>query len=524
MIGTIPEYTAGTLYRTGPGGYKTETVQQSTYAASHWFDGFAQVHRFQIIPGVGSNGSTKVVYNSRHTVDKFIEEIKQSGSTTGVTFGQKRDPCESYFKKVMSVYHAAFPSPRAPSAHNVGVTMSVNMPGLTQQTTTAAEKANGHASGISTLFTQTDANIFQRIHPETLEPLGIARQQKLHPELKGPLSAAHAKSDPINGDVFNFNLELGRTGVYRVFQVSAATGKTKILAKITAPPAYIHSFFLTRDHVVLCVWNSYLAKGGLPVIWQRNVLDVILPFEANRPSTWYVIDRKHDRGLLATYEGSAFFSFHTVNAWTEKSPTDASVNDIVADLLMYDNLDVLKSFYYENLIGKGSGYNAENRDSSRSCLRRFRLPAVPTAPTTAIRQVEIDFTTHRHDSPELPTINPSYLTKPHRYTYGVCDRGLSSFMDGLVKFDNETRQPTYWSIHAHSPGEPIFVADPQGTREDDGVLLSVVLDGLAGHSYLLCLDARTMTEMGRAEVDGVVGFGFHGCHVASNERSNISML
>jgi torulene dioxygenase len=28
----------------------------------------------------------------------------------------------------------------------------------------------------------------------------------------------------------------------------------------------------------------------------------------------------------------------------------------------------------------------------------------------------------------------------------------------------------------------------------------------------LVLDAKTMREMGRAEVGGVVGFGFHGCH------------
>ena len=51
--------------------------------------------------------------------------------------------------------------------------------------------------------------------------------------------------------------------------------------------------------------------------------------------------------------------------------------------------------------------------------------------------------------------------------------------------------------------------------EDDGVLLSVVLDGPAGKSYLLVLDAKTMTEMGRADVRGVIGLGFHGTHVSA---------
>lgn len=53
---------------------------------------------------------------------------------------------------------------------------------------------------------------------------------------------------------------------------------------------------------------------------------------------------------------------------------------------------------------------------------------------------------------------------------------------------------------------------PGGVKEDDGVLLSVVLDGFSRKSYLLCLDARTMLEMGRAEMDFAVGFGFHGVH------------
>jgi torulene dioxygenase len=82
-----------------------------------------------------------------------------------------------------------------------------------------------------------------------------------------------------------------------------------------------------------------------------------------------------------------------------------------------------------------------------------------------------------------------------------------------MKFDCETQESRLWAHHGHSPGEAIFVANPEGVSEDDGVLLSVVLDGMAGSSYLLCLDARDLTELGRAHVKGVVGFGFHGQHV-----------
>jgi carotenoid cleavage dioxygenase-like enzyme len=59
-------------------------------------------------------------------------------------------------------------------------------------------------------------------------------------------------------------------------------------------------------------------------------------------------------------------------------------------------------------------------------------------------------------------------------------------------------------------GEPIFVPAPSPTAEDDGVLLSVVLDAPTERSYLLVLDARSLSELARAYAPHVVPFGFHG--------------
>lgn len=83
-------------------------------------------------------------------------------------------------------------------------------------------------------------------------------------------------------------------------------------------------------------------------------------------------------------------------------------------------------------------------------------------------------------------------------------------MDGIIKYDTQTGAHKLWQTHAQTPGEAIFIPDPKSEREDDGVLLSIVLDGLREKSYLLVLDARTLEEVGRAEVNGVVGFAFHG--------------
>ena len=51
---------------------------------------------------------------------------------------------------------------------------------------------------------------------------------------------------------------------------------------------------------------------------------------------------------------------------------------------------------------------------------------------------------------------------------------------------------------------------PRARTEDDGVALSVVLDTRRRRSFLLVLDARSFTEVARAEVPHHIPFGFHG--------------
>ena len=51
--------------------------------------------------------------------------------------------------------------------------------------------------------------------------------------------------------------------------------------------------------------------------------------------------------------------------------------------------------------------------------------------------------------------------------------------------------------------------------EDDGVILTVLTDGEANESYLIVVDARTMTEIARAQAPQTIPAGFHGTFVQS---------
>lgn len=511
---------------------------------SHWFDGLAHTHRFEIVAtdnasrgatnGGAKSPGVRVFYSSRRQSDHVADSIRTKGSLNFITFAQKVDPCVGFLGKIMSVFR------REEGLENIAVTVQPDLNAVgavaTHGTGTSGKKeegvngeevkANGtkqyeigHRAQAKSLWLATDTATMSRVDPSTLEPIGVAQQSELHPDLKGQMSAAHGKRDPVTGDFFNFNLELGPRPTYRVFQLVQATGEVRILATIRAPGSYIHSMFITEGHVVLCVNSLRHAYGGATIPFGGNVLDA-LRFE-DAPCVWYVVDRRGGKGVVGEFRTPRGFFFHSVNAWDEDG-------DVVCEMVDYENTDILYSFYYDvmmNREGKGEKFWKEKGGNIR--LARYRFPLSRGNGNKEV--VEPFMVIPGPRCGELPTYNTRFATRPHRFVYGVASRGLSTLFDCIVKTDTKDGSAVLWRGPAgHTPGEPIFVPRPVGGQkvggvvdgkgeeseedmaEDDGVLLSVVLDGASGKSYLLCLDAGTLEEVGRAECGFAVAFGFHG--------------
>ncbi|KAL6238890.1 retinal pigment epithelial membrane protein-domain-containing protein [Aspergillus navahoensis] len=373
------------------------------------------------------------------------------------------DPCEAMYLKVQSTYE-----PRHDS------TSFIN---------TGKSNASG---GIKPLTAKTDNSTYKQVHHSALEPLATATQATFHPELTGPLSASHAYYDPRDWRYIQLQplfLSSG-TPTYRVFRVSIKTAETSILATFTAPAAYPHSFFLAEDYAIF--W-SYI--------------EVIKEFDNQIPARWYVVDRRHCQGLVAVFESPARQGTQTT--------LFPSQTDIIAECITYENTDDLHQLYHEYLVSSSSSGCPEpgamnNGGKMQTRIARFRLPAIPAASPILGGEAE-------KIKPLIP------------YTYAVTDRGLSTFVDGVVKFDSLAGKTKIWSEHAQSPREASFVADPDGNEGYDGVLLNVVLDGRSGRSYLLVLDAGDMKKVGRASVDAAVGFGFHGVHISGNGVGRVGL-
>lgn len=513
----------------------------------------------------------------------------------------------------MSTWVVADTRRETKKAENVGVTVQLDVPGL-------PSAARGGALPQKTVWLGTDCHLLREVDARTLEPIGFARQDDLHPELDGELSCAHVQRCPTTGDYINVNIKAGLPATYKIFRVSAATGETEILATISrldVPMAYIHSFYLSQHFVVLRVPSSHISLDGISILWKRNVLDAIKPFCKSRKNKWFIIDRLRGRGVVAEFETEAAFFFHTVNCFDKMyldTQDDVEKWSITCDTIEYSNMNILRGLYYDVMLNQDGkartvwGTEEKARDtlprltrwkftlplhhhippqSPRShvetlhCLlktvaarvrergeelgRKIRqkadrviavlggLPAVALAVLgtrprfqqvpmeDGLQRVRIDgriyeatgsilndgkamfgpesTSTINIPSPhigDLPTINPAYHTRPYRYVYSLAMSGRSTLVDTIVKTNLVSRAVLQWNNPpGHTPGEAVFVQRPGAVKEDDGVLLSVVLDGFCRKSYLLCLDARTMCEMGRAEMDFAVGFGFHGAHAPS---------
>ena len=199
--------------------------------------------------------------------------------------------------------------------------------------------------------------------------------------------------------------------------------------------------------------------------------------------------------MIGQYEAHPFFSFHHVNAFERDG-------EVCVDLVAYSDATIIRTLYLDVLHGDPGAMLRQ----PQSELRRYHLrPGSPAAEFDVLSDEPI----------ELPRINyDRHHTRDYRYVYGVSvqDWGAGTWFDQLTKVGVQTGTTRHWHVPGCYPGEPVFVPAPGGQHEDDGVLLSVVLDSTRGCSFLLVLDAQTMEECARAEAPHVIPFGFHGSY------------
>ena len=412
----------------------------------HWFDGQAMLHRFELADG-------NVSYANRLLETLNVRSLKERGRIGYQEFAT--DPCASLFGRFFTRF-----------------TRSTSANGCVNVT-----RVNGRALAVS------ETNLAIAFDPDTLATVGVVGYGK---ELDALITTAHPHAAPGSGDLVNYMLRFGRHSRYLVYRQASDAPSPTVVGELPVDlPGYVHSFGITERYVLLAIFPlvvnplSFYLRGR-PFIenyrWQPELgLRIV------------VLDLA-DGTVRADCRAPAAFAFHHINAYEDG-------DTVVMDLCAYPDAGIVEAFMLDRL---------RSGEVLPPCPpTRYRID-VP-AGTVAVEPI-VDATF------DLPRINYGrHNGRPYRYAYGCgAEQGTSPFFDRLVKLDVERRTTTVWQEDGSFPGEPVFVPAPGADGEDDGVVLSVVLESGAGHSSLLVLDATTFTELARAQVPHAIPYGFHG--------------
>jgi carotenoid cleavage dioxygenase-like enzyme len=133
------------------------------------------------------------------------------------------------------------------------------------------------------------------------------------------------------------------------------------------------------------------------------------------------------------------------------------------DLTLYRDSALIDDLLIDRILSATPKYE-------RGELVRFTLDGVRRQDGAGQRSVRKE--TLYANTVELPRINVDWHMKPYTYAYGMSmSETDTSFLDRIIKFNVRTGEKSVWMEQGLYPAEPIFIASPDATEEDDGVLL-----------------------------------------------------
>lgn len=449
--GKIPAWLTGTLVRNGP-----IRVAINNDTNKHWFDGLAMLHSFSI-------ANTRVDYTNKFLRTEAYNKVFKEGSLNYLGF--ETEPSKSVIKRLFTWF-----KPKKNELHNANINVG--------------KLANEYVA-------YTEIPLPVRFDLENVETLGVFEYTDSLPK-NDCWECAHPHPDVHQKETINYLIEFSRNSFYTVYKIADGSSERKLIAKIPVDkPSYMHSFSITENYVIFTEY-PYVVKpfeiitSGLPFIENYKWLP-------EQDTRFTVVNRKTGE-VTGTYHTRPFFSFHHTNAFEQDGK-------IYIDMVCYPDAKVIGE-----IASHFEPTSQENKDKSSN-------PFKVTFERFEIANGKVSSDVLLNASVEFPRINSNYDGRPYRYAYLADPRDADNDPYGIrpiYKVDTKTKKTLVWSEQGCYPGEPVFVPAPDAKDEDDGVVLTVVLNLDYHDSFLLVLDGKTFREIARARVPHVIPAGLHG--------------
>ena len=308
-------------------------------------------------------------------------------------------------------------------------------------------------------------------------------------KLKAPMTA-HPKIDRRTGEML-FISYLPAPPHLSYFRVSPQ-GELTHTEVVNGPGASVmHDFAITANYVVFIDPSVTLTENSP------------LPF----PYTWNdryaakigYMPRDRSRGPARFIEVDPYYIFHLTNAWEDER------GRIVFEATQYDRPAWNESARWINSLADHGRWVAQG-----SRLTRWTIDPssnqVSTEPLAVL-------------GAEFPTFNQAYLGRHNRFSYLAAFPRERAGGHSIVKYDGQRdRLERHEFAPGLMPGEPWFVADPAGTGEDDGWLLTLVSDLERRRGALHILDARSIAKaVAVIDIPRWIAAGVHGSWIDDSE-------
>jgi len=376
------------------------------------------------------------------------------------------------------------------------------------------------------LFATSDCSYRHGLDPGTLETT-LAHNVDEH----GPIGAAHPAVDPISGEVFNYvgpirlrvdTSTFSPIAEYYLVQESHDDGNGKVLkrevmASVWTPSLWIsHSVGITEKYVI------YRVLSERPVAQlDFRFLSNFLEFDHRKMVETIVVDRKtHETRRMSCNE--AFSSFHIINSFSlNANGTKLVVDSVASDTgLLNERTNDIFHEGYKPLHARPNISSVENAADIPYFYKRCIIDT--TAQSDGTCECESLF---RYPF-ELPTINPLFKMRRHRYVWSVAGEGTTLWSNQIAKIDLEKiddgKHVNTWNP---PPGfvvlEPKMVPHPDGEEEDEGVVFVVVTHQFLPQSKLVTLDAASMEVLSTHILPVDLALQAHGVFLDRNRGGRI---
>jgi len=471
----IPEWLSGTYVRNGPAQISFGSERR---IFTSWLDGFAKLHSFKF-SGSKVLFSGKMLESPNYLASVAAGELQPM--TTLNKFGSVEE--EWTFVEKLIILKKTF---QMSSFDN-------NNPALWRI------GRNNVEDGI--YLAVTDTPVPTRFNISDLSTIGMEYPSLWPATISG---CAHWMREVGTDNSINFQRKKGLSGapyveVQRYRPEDDYQNPEVITTFVPKKLSTIHSFSITENFAVFFFYpviidTKKMFGSGFHVF-------ELLTWIEDQPTEVYVVNLK--TGSVEELEAKPTYSAHHANAY--ENGDDELIVDIAPT--PYNNLRdylSLDNMLNPPKVSKGVSTTGEDEQFTRYRinLKSRKITDSPFANPTENRFI---------NNFDFPTINEDYRGLPYCIVYGWSAIDYSRM--ALVKKNVcDSQKDKVFYIENHYSSEMHFLPNPKKRTEDDGVLVTIVFDGIKEQSYLLILDAQNFQQINKAYLPHNIPWSAHGMH------------